>query len=108
MLHITAQNAPLNSLLGHLACCKNLPVSVSVTSPQPLTTERIISHHNHVESPQEMFLTEESMKSRLFLSLNGVVTANYNPSPAIANFLWKREGRNRERDIAIQKKIYYV
>jgi hypothetical protein len=53
------------------------------------------------------------MKSRLFLLLNGVGTANYKSIPSIANFLWKKERKKerkkkkkknkREPDMAVHK-----
>jgi hypothetical protein len=52
-------------------------------------------------------LTEGSMNSELFVLLNGVGTANYDPCPHVANFSLKRERGCRELNITVYKERFY-
>jgi hypothetical protein len=53
-------------------------------------------------------LTEGSMNAELFVLLNGVGTANYDPCPLVENFSQKRETGGRELDITVYKERYFI
>lgn len=70
--------------------------SFLVVSPHSMGTERVVSHHNKLKSIQRSSLTNETINDRLIISVNGIGTASYDPRPAVAAFLKKKERRNRE------------
>lgn len=70
--------------------------SFLVVSPHSMGTERVVSHHNKLKSIQRSSLTNETVNDRLIISVNGVGTARYNPRPAVAAFLKKKDRRYRE------------
>jgi len=51
---------------------------------------------------------QETMNSRLFISLNGIGTAGYDPRPAVALFLRKKERRYREPHTDVYKNREFV
>ena len=67
-------------------------------SPHSMQTERIVSHHNIVASDARISMTDDTIISRLFIALNGIGTAHYDPRTAVAHFLAAKERRNREPD----------
>jgi hypothetical protein len=82
---------------------QKLLASILVLSPHSMTTERVISHYNQIKSPHRMSLHEDTMNARLYVSLNGVGTACYDPRPAVAEFLRKKDRRYREPEATIYK-----
>ncbi|KAF0709273.1 Uncharacterized protein FWK35_00027104 [Aphis craccivora] len=68
-----------------------------------MTTERVISHYNQIETNHKISLLEETINYRLYVSLNGVGTAHYDPRPAVLAFLNKKERRYREPDLTTYK-----
>jgi hypothetical protein len=74
-----------------------------------MTTERVISHdYNQVKSPHRMALQQDSINARLYVSLNGVGTAYYDPRPAVAEFLRKKDRRCREPDSEVYRERDFV
>lgn len=73
-----------------------------------MTTERIISHFNKIKTPGRISLNEDTMNDRLLISLNGVGTANFDPRPAVSEFLRKKERRFREPTFEIYQTRDFV
>ena len=73
-----------------------------------MTTERVISHYNQIKTDHKSNILEETINNRLFVSLNGVGTANYDPRPAVIEFLKKKERCNREPVIDVYKDRDFV
>lgn len=69
-----------------------------VTSPHNMGTERVVSHFNQVKSVHRQSTTEETIRKRLTISLNGVGTARYDPRPAVIRFLQSKDRRFRVSD----------
>ena len=63
-----------------------------------MQTERIVSNHNIVASDARVSTTDDTINYRLFIALNGIGTAHYDPRAAFAHFLAAKERRNREPD----------
>jgi hypothetical protein len=70
--------------------------SFLVVSPHSMGTERVVSHHNKLKSSHRESLTNETVNDRLIISVNGAGTASYDPRPAVAAFLKKKDRRFRE------------
>eukprot|EP00795_Rhopilema_esculentum_P005545 gene5545-biopygen530 len=68
--------------------------AIGSMSPHSMQTERIVSHHNIIVEDSRTNMTEDTIKARLLIALNGVGTAHYDPRPAVAHFLSARERRN--------------
>jgi len=82
---------------------QKLLVSFLLLSPHSMTTERIISHFNKIKTSGRISLNEDTMNDRLLVSLNGVGTAHFDPRPAVAEFLQKKDRRFREPTFEIYK-----
>jgi len=61
-------------------------------------TKRVVSHHNKLKSIQRASLSNETGNDRLIIiiSVNGAGAASYDPRPAVAAFLQKKDRRYRE------------
>ena len=61
-------------------------------------TERVVSHHNQLKSIQRASLFNETGNDRLIIIIyvNGAGTASYDPRPAVAACLQKKDRRYRE------------
>ena len=73
-----------------------------------MTTERIISHFNKIKTPGRISLNENTINDSLLISLNGTGTAHFDPRPAVAEFLKKKERRFREPDFETYKNRDFV
>lgn len=82
---------------------QQLCVALLITCPHSMTTERFISHYNQIKTDNKSNILEETINNRLYVSLNGVGTENYDPRPAVIEFLKKKERRYREPDIDVYK-----
>jgi len=80
---------------------QNLLCSLLVTLPHSMTVEKVISHYNQIKSNHRLSTSDETMNSRMFVALNGVGTALYDPRPAVAVFLRKKARRYREPDLTL-------
>jgi len=67
-----------------------------VVSPHSMGTKRVVSHHNKLKSIQRASLANDTINDRLVISINGTGTAAYDPRPAVAAFLQKKQRRFRE------------
>jgi len=70
--------------------------SFLVVSPHGMGTERVVSQHNKLNSIQRASLCNETVNDRLIIYVNGAGTASYDPRPAVAAFLQKKDHRYRE------------
>jgi hypothetical protein len=66
-----------------------------------MQVERIISHYNTTVEDKRSCLSDSSVNDRLLVALNGCGTSNYDPRPAVAEFLLRRERRFREPDVEV-------
>lgn len=82
--------------------------SFLVVSPHSMGTERVVSHHNKLKSIQRSSLANETVNDRLIISVNGKGTATYDPRPAVAAFLKKKDRRNREPDAEIYQNREFI
>jgi len=62
---------------------QKLFVTLLIVCPHSMTTERVISHYNQIETNHKISLLEETINYRLYVSLNEVGTAHYDPRPAV-------------------------
>ena len=77
-------------------------------SPYSMQTERIVSHHNIVASGARVSMTDDTIISRIFIALNGIGTAHYDPRAAVAPFFATKERKNREPDIETYSRCQFV
>lgn len=74
-----------------------------------MTVEEVISHYNQLKSSHGASTSEETLNSILFVALNGVGRAHYDPRPAIAEFLMnKKERRYHEPELSIYSNREFV
>ncbi|CAI6364486.1 unnamed protein product [Macrosiphum euphorbiae] len=66
---------------------QKLFVTLLIVCPRSITTERVISHYN--QTNHKISLLEETINC-LYVSMNGVGTAHYDPQPAVIEFKKKR------------------
>ena len=69
--------------------------------PHSMHTERIVSHYNTIVGDSKSCMKLENINLRLAMSMNSDVTANFNPIPAVAEFLSVKDRRYREPDRVI-------
>lgn len=62
-----------------------------------MITKRGISHYNQIKTDHKSNLLVETIENCLFVSLNGVGTTNFDPPPAVIEFLKKKEKRYRNQ-----------
>ena len=56
-------------------------------------TERALSHYNQIKSNHRLSTKTDTVLERMFVSMNGVGVAHYDPRPAVAHFLRTKERR---------------
>ncbi|XP_071053673.1 zinc finger protein 862-like [Onthophagus taurus] len=57
-----------------------------VLSPHSMTVEKVISHHNQIKLTHRMSTSEETINAKMFIALNGIGTAHYDPRLAVDEF----------------------
>jgi len=82
--------------------------SFLVVSPHSMGTERVVSHHNKLKSIQRASLSNETVNDRLVISINGGGTTGYDPRPAVAALLQKKDRRNREPQTEIYQQREFI
>ena len=88
--------------------CKKLLGSLIALTPHSMGTERAVSHFNMVMSSHRLSMAEDTVNSRLLVSLNGVGTASYDPRPAVAKFLTSKDRRDRQADPSVYAEREFV
>ena len=66
--------------------------------PHSMHTERIVSHYNTVVGDSKSCMKLENINLGLAISMNSDGMANFNPIPAVAEFLSVKDRRYREPD----------
>ncbi|KAL4084293.1 hypothetical protein QTP88_028118 [Uroleucon formosanum] len=87
---------------------QKLFVTLLIVFLHSITTERVISHYNQIKTIHKIILLEETINYRLYVSLNGVGTAFYDPRPAVIAFLNTKERRYREPDLCTYKNRDFI
>lgn len=67
-------------------------------TPHSAGPERAVSIHTNLKSNKQSGLSQEAWNSRMFIALNGIGTAFYDPRPAVARFLKSKERRGKLPD----------
>lgn len=78
---------------------KKLVCALFIVSPHSMTVEKVISHYNQFKSIHRSSTSDTTLNSRMSIALNGIGTAYYDPRPAVAEFLKKKERRYKEPDL---------
>lgn len=67
--------------------------SLLITSLDYMTVEKVISHYNQIKFIHRLTTSDEIIYSTMFVILIGIDSAVYDPRPAVARFLRKKERR---------------
>lgn len=81
----------------HSTFSKLVQSYVSLT-PHSAGPERAVSVHTTLKTNKQSSLSREALNSRMYIALNGVGTAFFDPRPAVAKFLEKKERRRKLPD----------
>ena len=68
---------------------------IGTAAPHSMVVERTVSHYNLFRSQHRMSMSLQAANNRLLIALNGCGTASFDPRPAIAEFLIRKERRTR-------------
>lgn len=68
---------------------------VESAAPHSMVVERTVSHYNLFRSHHRMSMSLQAANNRLIIALNGSGTSTYDPRPAVAEFLIRKERRIR-------------
>ena len=102
-------SVPLRKLITTTTGIVNKMFAASMSlSPHSIKTGRIFSHHNIVASDSRISMTDAAINSRLFIALNGIAAAHYDPRAAVAYFLAAKERRKREPDFEIYRRQQFI
>lgn len=80
---------------------------LSIT-PDSMRVERAVSCLNNFKTPDRASTVLDTLSDRMTISLNGRGTAEYDPRPAVAKFLKKKERRHKQPDIDTYKRQPFV
>jgi hypothetical protein len=62
-------------------------------TPHSIGPERAVSCHTILKGPKQSSYSRDAINSRMYISLNSGGTAHFDPRPAVAKFLMKKERR---------------
>lgn len=103
LAHRLRQMIPVTTgVLQKLLC------ALFIVSPHSMTVEKVISHYNQINSIHRLSTSDETINCRMHITLNGIGTASYDPRPAVAEFLRKKERRYREPDLTLYQQRDFV
>ena len=71
--------------------------------PHSMDAERMVSHHT-----KRSCTSRDTLNDRLIIAMNGAGTAHYDPRPAVARFLNKKERRNGAPDVQLYKDQNFI
>jgi len=71
----------------------NLVLSAAVHS---MVVERAVSHYNIFRNDKQLSMSLQTVNDRLLIALNGNGMGQFDPRPAVANFLCSKQRRYRE------------
>ena len=78
--------------------CKRVLSAVLCVAPHSMATGRAVSHYNAIRSVHRLAMHTSTANDRLMISVNCPGTASFDPRPAVAAFLTKKDRRNRLPD----------
>jgi len=68
-------------------------------APHFVVVERAVSHYNISRTYKRLSMSLQAVNDRLLIALNGNGTGQFDPRPAVANFLCSKQRRNGEPKI---------
>jgi len=81
------------SIILFYAIFVNLVLSAAAHS---MVVERAVSHYNILRTDKRLSMSLQTVNDRLLIALNGNGTGQFDPRPAVANFLCSKQRRYRE------------
>lgn len=91
----------------HSIFSKLVQAYVSLT-PHSAGPERAVSVHTNLKTVKQSNLSREALNSRMYIALNGTGTAFFDPRPAVAKFLEKKERRRKLPDQQLYQDHDYI
>ena len=79
-------------------------MALLVMVPHSMQTERMISVYNKIVTPNRQSMHIDTVKLRMFIALNGIGTAKYDPRKTVGEFLKRKDRRQSEPDCDLYKK----
>jgi len=65
-------------------------------APHSMVVERAVSHYNIFRNDKRLAMSLQTVNDRLLIALNGNDTGQFDPRPAVGNFLSSKHRRYRE------------
>ena len=120
--HFASENLPIPSTLqdGSAKLFHFLKISVPGSTfsklvqsylswtPHSIAPERAVSCHTLLKSAKQSTVKRETINSRMHIALNGTGTAHFDPRPAVARFLMKKERRYSIPDKELYQHHFFV
>ena len=88
--------------------CQKLLGGFIVVTPHSMGTERAVSHFNSIRSHHRLNMSNSTVNARLLLAMNGVGTAEFDPRPAVAQFLNAKTRRERAPHLRVYTERAFV
>ena len=82
--------------------------SMLVVCPHSMTVERVVSLHNILKSDRRESTELETLNHRLYISMNGPGTAQYDPRPAIIQFFKDKSRRQSSTSLDSYKMQFFA
>ncbi|ESN94266.1 hypothetical protein HELRODRAFT_164073 [Helobdella robusta] len=101
-LYLLLQNTTPSSLLNKLV------QTFLITCPHSMITERVISCHTELKSDLRSSMSRNTVNDRLCIALNAIGTANFDPRPAVADFLSSKTRRSTLPDDELYRNWEFV
>lgn len=77
-------------------------------TPHSICPERAVSCHTILKGPKQSSYSREAINSRMYIALNSGGTAHFDPRPAVAKFLQKKQRRYRVPDKELYQDRHFV
>jgi len=87
---------------------KTFLASFLTLTPHSMGTERTVSHYNNIKTSNRASLSQQSINSIMHISLNGKGTAFFDPRNAVAEFLKRKERRDRQPEQEIYQTRSFI
>lgn len=91
----------------HSVFSKLVQSYISVT-PYSSGPERAVSVHTTLKTAKQSGYSRNALNSRMYIALNGIGTALYDPRPAVAKFLEEKERRKKLPDAEVYQDQEFV
>lgn len=92
----------------HKTVFRKLVESYVSLTPHSAGPERAVSVHTNLKTIKQTCLSREAINSRMYIALNGIGTAYFDPRPAVAKFLEKKERRRKLPDVELYQDQEFV